>query len=145
MSGLYLLDTNVIGEIGRDDGDPVVLNWLEAINPSDIRVMALSWGELTFGVSKLEEGRRRRALNSWLNMMINLYQDATLPFDIDSAQIWGRLKAELRLKGTAKPLIDLQIAATALRHGLPVVTRNTKHFEGLGLVVINPWSDDIPS
>jgi predicted nucleic acid-binding protein len=78
-------------------------------------------------------------------MMINLYQDATLPFDIDSAQIWGRLKAELSLKGTSKPLIDLQIAATALRHGLPVVTRNTKHFEGLGLVVINPWSDEIPS
>ena len=97
-----MLDTNVIGEIGRDDGDPVILNWLEAINPSDIRVMALSWGELTFGVIKLEEGRRRRALNSWLNMMINLYQDATLPFDIDSAQIWGRLKAELRLKGTSK-------------------------------------------
>jgi predicted nucleic acid-binding protein len=142
VSGLYLLDTNVFGEIGRDDGDAVVLKWLETINRNDIRVASLTWGELSFGVNKLQEGRKRRALVHWLDMMIDLYREATLSFDLESSQIWGRLKAELLLKGTTKPLVDLQIAAIALRHGLPVVTRNTKHFEGLGLVVINPWSDE---
>ena len=142
MSGLYLLDTNVFGEIGRNDGDTVVLRWLETIHRNDIRVSAFSWGELSFGVNKLQDGRKRRALTHWLDMMIDLYRDATLPFDLNSSQIWGHLKAELLLKGTTKPLVDLQIAATALRHGLPVVTRNTKHFKDLGLVVINPWSDE---
>ena len=145
MKAPHLLDTNVIGEIGRDDGDPIVLNWLETIHKADIRVAALSWGELSFGVMKLQEGKRRTYLASWLEGMISLHRTTTLPFDIDTAQIWGRLMAEQRAVGRERPAVDLQIAATALRHGLPVVTRNTKHFEGLGLVVINPWSHESAS
>lgn len=139
MSEPILLDTNVFGEIGRDDGDPIVAEWLASINQSDIRVAALTWGELVYGVAKMAAGKRRASLSGWLELMMSIHIEATLPFDGNAAKIWGQLLAEQSKRGQSRPLIDLQIAAIALHHGLAVVTRNTKHFEGLGLTLINPW------
>lgn len=143
MSEPVLLDTNVIGEIGRDDGDPIVRKWLSSIDKTNIRVAALSWGELIYGVAKMAEGKRRTALSQWLDLMQSVHLETTLSFDGDVAKIWGHLLAEQSKKGQTRPLIDLQIAAIALHHGLAVVTRNTKHFEGLGLTLINPWTAEV--
>jgi predicted nucleic acid-binding protein len=138
----YLLDTNVLGELERNGGDPIVQAWLRPIMIGNLFTSAISIGELQFGIEKLPEGKRRSELNMWLDDIKERFTNRTLDFDQPSALIWGNIRAHLRRFGQEKPTIDLQIAATALRHGLPVVTRNTKHFEGLGLVVINPWSDE---
>jgi predicted nucleic acid-binding protein len=116
---------------------------LPQIKKSNIRVAAQSWGELYYGIYKMPLGKRRNYFENWLDELIAAYRDETCFFDTESAQIWGRLLAQQRALGSERPAIDLQIAATALRHGLPIVTRNTKHFEGLGLTLINPWAKTV--
>lgn len=140
MSAAVLFDTNVIGECGRTDGDPVIRDWVSDIDIDTIRVATISWGELTFGVSKLAEGRRRTVLTDWLGRMKTEFAPRTLPFDLESAVVWGEMRAQLRATGSERPGIDLQIAAIARRHGLAVATRNTRHFSGLGIDLIDPWA-----
>ena len=138
----YLLDTNVLGELERSGGDSIVQSWLRPIMIGNLFTSVISIGELQFGIEKLPVGKRRSDLNMWLDDIRERFANRTLDFEQSSALIWGNIRAHLRRVGQEKPTIDLQIAAIALHHGLPVVTRNTKHFEGLGLTLINPWSDE---
>ena len=139
MRGL-LLDTNVLSEMGSKRPDIAVMRWLSKVDPVDFYTSTIVIGEIIYGVTRIPDSPRKERLNLWLEHIEIKFDGRILSFDEESARIWGILKAQLESLGLARPLIDLQIAATALRHGLPVVTRNTKHFEGLGLVVINPWS-----
>lgn len=74
-------------------------------------------------------------LEKWLTKVLVDYTDHIVPFEADEAQVWGRL----RVPNPANAL-DQQIAATALTHGLSLVTRNIPDFEGLGLNLVNPFS-----
>lgn len=82
-------------------------------------------------------GNARQAvrLEAWLATVLNDFADHILDFAHDEAQVWGRLRVP-----HPENAIDKQIAATALTHGLTPVTRNTAHFSGLGVTVVNPFS-----
>jgi len=67
------------------------------------------------------------------------YGERALPLDVETARIWGELTARAQKKGVIIPPADGLLAATALQHGLHVMTRNTKHFESSGALVIDPW------
>jgi len=94
-------------------------------------------GELRRGIELIKhrgDTRQANQLEKWLGIILNHYQDNILSFDEDSAQLWGALRAP-----HAENALDKQIAATALIHGLTVVTRNCKGFTKTGVKVLNPF------
>jgi predicted nucleic acid-binding protein len=86
-------------------------------------------------------GRKKKALASWLNGLETQFADRILAIDAETARLWGEITARARKSGEVIPAVDGLVAATALRHGLHVMTRNIRHFESSGALVLNPWQD----
>jgi predicted nucleic acid-binding protein len=142
----YLLDTNVVSETANARPDENVHAWLNAQPLGSLFLAAISLGELQFGVERMPAGRRRSALEIWLERRIGVdFDGRILSFDADCAMIWGRMMRKSELASGDRNEIDMQIAATALRHGLVLATRNTKDFETLGIQIIDPWTAGSPS
>ena len=138
----YLLDTNVLSEPTRKAPEPRVIKWLGSVTPEALCVSVLSVGELQKGIS-LQPGNRKRATHeTWLeNILMNTADGNLLPVDSAVARKWGELTAAARLEGRTLAIVDALLAATALVHGLTVVTRNSRDFAGTGVRVFNPWKE----
>lgn len=133
----YLLDTNVLSELRRKTPDAGVVAWFARRPASVLYLSVLTLGELRKGIEGVPEAERRMALTDWLETDLPLFfAGRILPIDRPVADRWGQLVAAA---GRPLPAIDSLLAATALHHGLQMVTRNSKDFTGLGLAVINPW------
>lgn len=99
--------------------------------------------EITDGIAKARrEGATRKAtaLSGWLDTLLHLYGDRILPFDVAVARIAGTLSDAARGQGHAPGFADIMIAATAQHHGLTILTRNVRHFEPLGVAVVDPFT-----
>ena len=134
-----LVDTCVLSEIQRAGGEPLVREAFVAIPPDDIFLSVLTVGELRKGVDKLRASHRKRSLATWLDQVIMAAGHRVLPIDLETATIWGEISARLEGKGRRIPAIDGLIAATAIRHGLHLMTRNVTDFEPTGVLLVNPW------
>ena len=133
----YLVDTNVIAEIVRRQPDAEVVSWFRAVPDTALHLSVLSLGELRKGVERLPAGVRRERLRVWLEQELPAwFEERLLPVSKEVADRWGRLAAEA---GRSLPAIDGLLAATALHHGLRLVTRNVRDFRLPGLEVVNPW------
>lgn len=137
-----LLDTCVLSELQRPEGSARVKAFVEALDNSDVFVSVLSVGEILKGIVRLKESRRRRKLHAWLGSIETHHADRILAVDLATCRIWGEITANAWSRGRTIPAVDGLIAATALRHGLHVATRNTADFESSGALVINPWADE---
>ncbi len=135
---MLLLDTNVVSALRRPDRHPRVAQWLAVQQPEALFLSAVTIGEIRRGITQQErhDAPFARELTVWLNRLLTLFGDRVLAFDVHVAQRWGRLSAEL-----GHDSADLIIAATALQHGLTVVTRNVKHFEPTGVKTFDPFSE----
>jgi predicted nucleic acid-binding protein len=133
----YLFDTCVVSEAAKTLIDPGLENWL-AHTPPDLKYLSvLSLAEIEFGILRMAAGQRRSKLEQWLaNQTKPFFGDRLLAFDAAAASQWARL----RNSNPNVSYIDGQIAATALAHGLTLVTRNVRDFAFAGLPVFNPWS-----
>jgi predicted nucleic acid-binding protein len=136
-----LLDTCVLSELQRPQGDPRVRAHVEALDPTRLFVSVITVGELAKGIALLPGGARRHELSSWLLGLEQRFADAILPVDAEAARVWGELTAHAQTQGIQIPASDGLIAATALRHGLHVMTRNTRHFAATGALIIDPWAE----
>ena len=134
-----LLDTCVISEARRGKGDPRVLALLDSIRAEDLFLSVITVGELTRGIALLPGGKRKRLLGNWLLTLERDYAERILPVDGETARIWGELSAAAQRRGKAVSVSDGLIAATAIRHGISVVTRNESDFRETGAMLINPW------
>ncbi len=136
-----LLDTNVISETRRADLDPRILGNMVAFGLHDAYISVITLGELIDGVRRLPTGARRNELEAWVNGIQTVYSARILPVDIEIARLWGDLSARCRAIGRPLAAPDGLIAATALRHGLHLMTRNTSDFYGTDVLLINPWDE----
>lgn len=136
----YLVDTNVISEFVRPQPNSRVVQWLDAVSPDSLYVSAITFGELRLGIEDLPAGKRRAALEAWIETGLPAWFDShLLPITRAIAGQWGRLTIAARRNGTALSTADGLIAATAVEHGLAIVTRNVIDFATCGVVVVNPW------
>jgi predicted nucleic acid-binding protein len=132
----YLLDTNVVSETRRTRPDSGVTAFLAAADPAGLFLSVLTLGELRKGV----EARRRTdpvaadQLGAWVDTIETTFADRVLPIGAATARLWGELSA-----GRSLPVIDTLIAATAIRHGVTLVTRNADDFESTGAPHVVPW------
>lgn len=134
----YLIDTNVISELRRKQPDSKVMDWFYRSPSQSLFLSVLTLGEIRKGVGRVEDPKRRQTLIDWLNVELpTFFLGRLLAIDAQVADRWGRLQSDA---GRPLPAIDGLLAATALQHGLTLVTRNVKDFAGLNLDIINPWS-----
>ena len=137
---MYVLDTNVLSELrkarlGRADAN--VLAWTEKVDAADLFVSAITIMELELGVLSIErkDAGQGAVLRAWLERhVLPEFSERTLPVDTAVAQRCARLHVPDRRNER-----DALIAATALVHGMAMVTRNVADFESTGVDVVNPW------
>jgi predicted nucleic acid-binding protein len=134
---MFLIDTVTLSELRRRQRDPEVVAWFERQRTADLFLSVISVGEIERGIARQREADPgfAAALGSWLDKVLALYSDRILPFDLGTSRRWGALSADL-----GNDSADLMIAATALEHGLTVVTRNVSDFASTGVAVIDPFS-----
>jgi len=133
----YLLDTNVISESFRSEPSPAVVQWFKIVPEDALYVSVLSLGEIRKGIEKLTNEKRKNQLVLWLEHDLpKWFGSRVLSIDKEIADRWGYLTA---ITTRTLPAIDGLLAATALTHGLKMVTRNTKDFQLSGLEVVNPF------
>ena len=138
---MFLLDTDVLSALRRRERNPAVVRWVGSQRDADLYLSVITIGEVERGISLQRERDPEfaRTLGQWLDAVLSRYGDHVLPVDIATARRWSRLSAHMGNNSA-----DGMIAATALEHGLTVVTRNIRHFEPTGVPVIDPGAAATP-
>jgi len=132
----YLVDANVLSEPTKAAPHAIVIEWLRQNEPQ-LAVDPIIVGEIRFGIHLLPDGKRRRRLERWFEQ--GVIQMACLPWDLATGLRWSQLLADLRAAGQEMPIKDSMIAATALRHGLIVATRNLRNFKKAQVKLLDPF------
>lgn len=133
----FLVDANVLSEVTKAAPDRRVVEWLRH-HERDLSVDPFILGEIRFGILLLPKGKRRTRLEQWFDGGVQrLY---CLPWEAETGLRWAELIASLKRAGRAMPIKDSLIAATALVHGLTVVTRIDRDFAKAGVKVLNPFA-----
>lgn len=138
----FLLDTNVLSEFRRSafQPDPNVHRWVESADPETLFTSVLSLGEVRKCIELLPTSKKRSDLERWLDADLNgWFENNLLPVTKAISNRWGMLAALSQQKGSPLRTIDGLLAATALENGLTVATRDTRHFEDLGVTIFDPW------
>jgi predicted nucleic acid-binding protein len=133
---MYLVDTVVFSELYKRQRHPDFVTWFADKSEDVFYLSTITLGEIERGVERQRQQNPifAEALLSWLERSITLYAARILPVTTEIARRWGQLSSRLGHPGS-----DLLIAATALEHGLTVVTRNVRHFIPTGVAVENPF------
>jgi predicted nucleic acid-binding protein len=133
---MYLLDTNVLSALRRRDRNPEAVRWVESQRTADLYLSVITIGEIERGITQQLRHNPPFAseLAIWLDRVLRWYGDRILGLDVATARRWGQLTATL-----GHDSADLLIAPTALEHGLKVVTRNVRDFDGTGVEVVYPF------
>jgi predicted nucleic acid-binding protein len=136
----FLLDTCVVSELMKRIPHASVVGWVNQTPETATYLSVLTLGELKRGIEKQPVSPRRLALEQWLQAdIIERFQGRLISLDADSLLTWGALQARLEATGRKMPAIDGLLAASALQHGLTLVTRNVSDFEATGVPLLNPW------
>jgi len=138
----YLLDTCVISEYTRREPDLKVIHWIDELDESDLFLSTITVGEIKKGIERLlPESRRKQALTIWLeNGLLKRFSGRIYPVTVEVMLRWGLMYARLEASGQTVSTMDSLIAATALSHGVVLITRGEDHFRPTGVEIINPWN-----
>jgi predicted nucleic acid-binding protein len=128
----YLVDTNVLSELSKPSPNYGVVEWAEKV--SQFAISAITVEETEFGLNAKPNDRVRAWFEEFVERHCTVL-DVTEPI----ARRSGVLRGTLRSKGKTRTPADMLIAATAAQHGLTLVTRNLRDFEGCGIPVLDPF------
>ncbi len=138
---MIVLDTNVVSALMRREPDPIVVAWLDRVPAESIWTTAITIFEIRLGLEILAAGRRRRELEeAFAKALEEDLENRVLPLDQAAAQAAGRIAAERRRAGRTVEIRDVQIAGIVAVRKATLATGNLRHFEGCGLVLVDPWS-----
>lgn len=139
---MYLIDTNIISEVRKGRrADRGVRRFFEVAirEGTDVFLSVVTIGELRRGIDLIRhrgDGPQTNRLEQWFRTLLEDYADYILEFDLEIAQVWGRLRVP-----HPENALDKQIAATALVHDLTVVTRNKRQFDSTVVRMLDPFAD----
>jgi len=137
---MIVLDTYIISELLSPLPQPAVVDWLADQSPAAIFTTTVTEAEILYGLRLLPDGRRRRELEAAiLPIFTQDLAGRVLPFDREAADVYGSIATERRKAGRPISQFDAQIASITISRGAALATRNVADFEGVGLVIINPW------
>ena len=137
----YLIDTCVLSELIKKQPNPSVVAWILEQDEPALFLSALTFGEFEKGIAKLGDCRRTQQLRDWVDHDLKRrFGGRILPVDYETACRWGEISGAAEKAGTPMPVIDSILAATALIHGLTLVTRNTSDVAPSNVPVLDPWS-----
>lgn len=133
----YLLDTNVLSEARRPQGDEGVRAWISSVSADDLYLSVLVIGEVRRGIERLARRDPDQAgvYEAWLATVSRDYADRIVPVDAEAADEWGRMSVP-----DPVPIVDGLMAATAKVRGMTFVTRNTADVERTGVALLDPFS-----
>lgn len=145
MTG-WLLDTSILSELRRPRPEPKVIALVAAQPLDSLFISSVTLAEIRFGIELVADAGRRAALSDWLTHKVRpMFDQRVLPVTEDIMLKWRLLVEDGRKAGHTFSQPDLIIAATALEHGLTVVSRDTIDYEHARVPVLNPWRDDKPA
>ena len=137
----WLLDTNVISELRRPQPEPSVVAFIAAQPLDRLFLSTVTLAEIRFGIERVADVSRRAELNDWLNLTVRpMFEQRVLPIGEEVMLRWRLLVEDGRKQGHTYSQPDLIIAATALHHGMTVVTRDTADYAKTKVALFNPWA-----
>ena len=138
----WLLDTNILSELRRPKPEPQVVAFVSAQPLDSLYVSAVTFAEIRFGIELVADVHKRAALSDWLHLQLRpMFENRVLPVSEDVMFKWRLMVDEGRKTGHTFPQPDLIIAATALHHGLTMVSRDTGGYDKTGVPLVNPWRE----
>ena len=138
----WLLDTNILSELRRPRPEPQVVAFISAQPLDSLYVSAVTFAEIRFGIELVADVHKRAALSDWLHLQLRpMFENRVLPVSEDIMFKWRLMVEEGRKTGHTFPQPDLIIAATALHHGLTMVSRDTAGYGKTGVPLVNPWKE----
>lgn len=138
---MIVLDTNVVSALMRREPDPTVVKWLDGLPAESVWTTSITVFEVRLGLEILAAGRRRRQLEeAFTKALEEDFEGRVLSFDQAAAQAAGLIAAERRRAGRTVEVRDIQIAGIVKARKATLATRNVRHFEECGLVLVDPWA-----
>ena len=138
---MILLDTNILSALMQRDPDPAVVTWLDGLPAESVWTTSVTVFEVRFGLELLAMGSLRRRLEAaFAKALEDDFEGRVLPFDQAAAGAAALIAARQRRAGRPVEIRDVEIAGIATSRKATLATRNVRHFEGLGLAIIDPWS-----
>jgi predicted nucleic acid-binding protein len=139
MTG-WLLDTNVLSELRRPRPNARVVAFISAQSLDSLYVSSVTFAEIRFGIELVADATRRADLSQWLTHTVRpMFENRVLPITEDVMFRWRLLIEEGRRAGHTFSQPDLIIAATALHHGLTIVSRDARDYERARVPLFSPW------
>jgi predicted nucleic acid-binding protein len=136
---MIILDTNVISSLMREPTDKVVLRWLDQQPRISVWITAITMLEIRFGLEVMADGRRKLARVKAFNRLIDEKLERRIAsFDAAAAQETAILMSSRQRRGAPRDLRDSMIASMALARRAELATHNVKHFDDVGIEVLNP-------
>ncbi|TSD99427.1 type II toxin-antitoxin system VapC family toxin [Skermania sp. ID1734] len=138
---MILLDTNVLSALMGKVPDPAVVAWLDNQPVESIWTTSITVFEIRTGIGLLERGRRRKQLDEMFSQLLADDLDGRVQsFDISAALAAGTIAASRQRAGRTVEIRDVQIAGIVACRRATLATRNTRHFEGTGIQLVDPWN-----
>lgn len=136
---MIILDTNVLSALMRQDPDPLVVAWMDRQPRTSLWTTSVTVLEVQFGLQILPGGKRRSALVQAFDAFLDRIGQRVAGFDLEAAAHAGDLMASRYKKGHPVELRDTMIAGIALARHATLATRNARHFQDVGVSLVDPW------